>query len=292
MPPSNARSATQGAGSTTRTSTLWCAYGLAVAVVLSGCAPPRPLLPQDAGVPLADYAELFDAATASCRRVRTLELVLAIDGETGDTRLRGRVRGALARPASLRLEGVAPFGAPAFVLVAGAAPAVLLLPRQRQVVTDASGRQLLEALAGLPLEPDDLRAVLTGCLVPHPQPVAAWTYRNGWTGIETADEAMLYVQGAGAEPLIVAGRRRGLVVAYSEHVRGLPRRVDVTSTPPGGVRSAVTATLSQVNINVEIDARAFARIVPDGFAPTSIDALRPGTGPLAVVEPDGDRGSP
>ena len=269
---------------------------MAAALVLAACAPAPPLLPPDAGVPLADYAELFDSATAPCRAVRTLELVLAIDGETGDTRLRGRVRGALARPASLRLEGVAPFGAPAFVLVAGVDPAVLLLPRRRQVVTDASGRELLAALAGLPLEPDDLRAVLTGCLVPQPAPVAAWTYRNGWTGIETADGAMLYVHGAGGEPLIVAGRRETLVVAYDGHVRGLPRRIDVTSSPPGGVQSAVTATLSQVNINVDIDARAFARVVPDGFAPTSIETLRPATGPLAVrdegAEPARDRGDP
>lgn len=262
----------------------------AAALVFAGCATPRIALPQDAGTPLADYAELFDAAAGACRGVRTLELVLAIEGETGDTRLRGRVRGALARPDSLRLEGIAPFGAPAFILVAGESPAVLLLPRQRRVVTDATGRELLALLAGLPLDPADLRAVLTGCLVPEPTPVAARTYRNGWVGVQLEDDATLYLDPGGDTPVIVAGRRTGLVAAYGDHARGMPRRVQVRTTPPGSVDTEVTAVLSQVSINVEIDARAFARIVPGNFAPTSIDALQPDAGPLAVRD-EGARGT-
>ena len=91
-------------------------------LVLAACASPRITLPQGSGTPLADYEDLFAAAVEPCRRVRTLELLLAISGRRGDARLRGRVRGALARPGSLRLEGLAPFGAPVFVLVAGATP--------------------------------------------------------------------------------------------------------------------------------------------------------------------------
>ena len=256
-----------------------------VTLALGACAAaPGIVLPRDPGTPLPDYAELFDAAVDPCRGVRTLELVLAIEGETGETRLRGRVRGALARPASLRLEGIAPFGAPAFILVAGESPAVLLLPRQRRVVTDASGSDLLALLAGLPLEPADLRAVLTGCMVPNPTPVAARTYSNGWVGIELEGAATLYVDRSGGAPVIVAGRRTGLVVAYGDHTRGLPRRVHARTTPPGSVATDLTAMLSQVSINVEIDARAFARTVPPDFAPTSIDTLRPEAGPLAISD--------
>ena len=208
--------------------------------------------------------------------------MLAIEGETGDTRLRGRVRGALARPAALRLEGIAPFGAPAFVLVAGGAPAVLLLPRQRRVVADATGKQLLELLAGLPLGPADLRAVLTGCLVPDPVAIGARTYRNGWVGVQLQGDATLYVNHVDGKPLIVAGRSGGLSVVYGDHMRGMPRRIHLRTTTSGGVITDVTATLSQVSINVEIDERAFAGLVPGDFTPTSIDTLRPDAGPLAV----------
>ena len=256
----------------------------AVTLLLSGCASPRVVLPQGAGTPLPAYTEMFDAAVDACRRVRTLELVLAIDGETGDTRLRGRVRGALARPASLRLEGIAPFGAPAFVLVAGKEPAVLLLPRQRRVVTDATGKDLLELLAGLPLGPADLRAVLTGCLVPDPAPVGARTYGNGWIGVQLEGGETLFLNRVDGAPLIVAGRRSDLIVSYGDHARAMPRRIDLRTTAPGGAITEVTATLSQVSINVEIDDRAFARRVPGDFEPTSIKTLRPESGPLAVSD--------
>ncbi len=285
MPPSNGRSATPDASSSARKPPRLSAAALcAIALVLSGCAAPRIILPQGAGTPLHDYTELFNAAADPCRRVRTLEFVLAIDGRTGDTRLRGRVRGALARPASLRLEGIAPFGAPAFVLVAGAEPAVLLLPRQRRVVTDATGKDLLELLAGVPLGPADLRAVLTGCLKPDPAPVGARAYRNGWVGVELEGDATLYLNRVDGTPVIVAGRRSGLLVEYGGHMRGMPRRIHMRTTGPDSVVTTVTATLSQVSINVEIDERAFARRVPGDFKPTSIETLRPESGPLAVSE--------
>jgi hypothetical protein len=82
--------------------------------------------------------------------------------------------------------------------------------------------------------------------------------------------------------VIVAGRRRGLVVAYGDHTRGMPRRVQVRTAAPVSVSTDVTAALSQVSINVEIDARAFAGSVPAEFMPTTIDALQQEAGPLAV----------
>ena len=282
--------ATPDAGSSARSLRLVCVCILTL--VLGACAPPRINLPRGAGTPLADYEDLFAAAVEPCRRVRTLELLLAISGRTGDARLRGRVRGALARPASLRLEGLAPFGAPAFVLVAGAAPPVLLLPRERRVVSGASGRDLLAALAGLPLGPADLRAVLTGCLVPHPRAVAARTYGGGWIGVALEGDATLYLREVGAARVTVAGRRPGLIVEYAGHVRGLPRRIRVQTAAPGAAATDLTATLSQVDINVELDARVFVQDVPDGFTPVSIETLRGAPGPLEEARPPAADGLP
>ena len=261
-------------------------------LVLGACASPRITLPQGSGTPLPDYEDLFAAAVEPCRRVRTLELLLDISGRTGDTRLRGRVRGALARPGSLRLEGLAPFGAPAFLLAAGSAPPVLLLPRERRVVTGASGRDLLAALAGLPLGPADFRAVLTGCLVPHPRAVAARTYGRGWIGVALEGDATLYLREAEAAPVMVAGRRPGLIVEYADHVRGLPRRIRVQTTAAGAAATDLTATLSQVAINVEFDERVFVLDIPGGFAPVPIETLRGAPGPLEEARPPDAAGLP
>ena len=257
-----------------------------LALALGACgAPPRIILPAGAGAPLADYEDLFAAAVESCPRVRTLELLIAISGRNGEAKLRGRVRGALARPASLRLEGLAPFGAPEFVLTAGPASAMLVLPRDRRVVTHAAGRDLLEALAGLPLDPADFRAVLTGCLVPEPRPVAARVYGRGWIGVALEGDATLYVRTTEGAPVVAAGRRRGLVVEYGEHARGLPRRIRVQTAASDPDAIDLTATLSQVSINVEIDERAFVQQAPDRFTPVSIDALRSGAGLLEDARP-------
>ena len=261
-------------------------------LVLGACASPRIALPRGSGTPLPDYEDLFAAAVDPCRRVRTLELLLAISGRTGDARLRGRVRGALARPGSLRLEGLAPFGAPAFVLVAGSAPPVLLLPRERRVVTGASGRDLLAALAGLPLGPADFRALLTGCLVPQPRAVAARTYGGGWIGVALEGGATLYLREVGPAPVMVAGRRPGLIVEYAGHVRGLPRRIRVQTTAPDAAATDLTATLSQVDINVELDERAFVQDVPGGFMPVPIETLRAAPGPLEEPRPPEAGGPP
>lgn len=266
------------------------AAGCLLALVLGACAPPPIVLPQGAGTPLRDYEATFAAAVDPCRRVDTLEFLLALTGRAGDTRLRGRVRGALARPAALRLEGLAPFGAPAFVLIASSGRALLLLPRERRAVTDATGRELLEALAGLPLGAADFRAVLTGCLAPRPRPVAARTYASGWTGVALEGGATLYLRAGDGQPagpaVVAAGRRPGLLVEYAEHVRGLPRRIRVQTTAGGAGATDLTATLSQVGVNVELDDRAFVQNVPDGFAPAGLETLRGGAGPLAPQPAD------
>ena len=253
--------------------------------VVGGCTSPRVVLPQGSGVPLADYHEVFDSAVDVCRRVRTLELMLAISGRTGDVSLRGRVRGAMARPASLRLEGLAPFGQLGFLLVAGDEPPVLLLPRERRVVTGATGRDLLEVLAGLALGPADLRAVLTGCLVPDPRPLGARTYGNAWVGVDLEGDATLYIHRVDDAPVMVAGRRSGFIVEYQDHARGLPRRVRVQTTAPSTVVTDLTVRMSQVSINVEIDEEAFVPVVPATFVPMSIDALRASAGPLEDTNP-------
>ena len=206
--------------------------------------------------------------------------MLAIRGQVGDTKLNGRVRAALARPSSLRLEGLAPFGAPGFLLVAQPDHAVLVLPRERRVVTDATGSELLEELAGVALGPADFRAVLTGCLVPEPRPRAARAYGDEWTGIELEGDATLYLRMIDGIPVIVAGRRGGMVVEYLDHTQGLPRRVRVQSREPGERNTDFNATLSQVNINIELHIDAFVAQGQDEYAPMTFDELRGITGPL------------
>ena len=212
-----------------------------------------------------------------------MEMVLAINGQTGSRRLRGRVRGALERPASVRLEGLAPFGAAAFVLVVDPpGEAQLVLPRDRRVVTHDDGGELLGSLTGLALGPDDFRAVLTGCVVPDPRPVSGRSYGDAWKAIELEGNASIFLRPADADGALVvtAGTRPGMRVEYSDHVRGLPRRVRVLGTDVSGVATDLTATLSQVSINIELDPNVFVAPPFDDYGRMTLDRFRGAVGPL------------
>lgn len=258
---------------------------LAALVLVNGCASRSGIrLPAGPGRPLTAYAATYEAATAACRQVSTMELVLALRGQVGGTRIRGRVRAALARPSSVRLEGVAPFGPPRFVLVAAPGRAVLVLPRDREIVTGAELGELLAVLTGLPLEEDDLHAVLTGCLAYDARPTGGRAHPGGWAVVDLAPAGRVYLRSVDDELIVVAGSRPGLFIEYFDHVRGLPRRVAVRTTAAEPV-AMVAATMSQVHLNIDLPPAVFEVEGADAFRAITLDEWRPGAGPLAEPSP-------
>ena len=154
--------------------------------------------------------------------------MIALSGRGGGAGLRGRVRAGLAEPASMRLEGLAPFGAPVFYLVASPADATLWLTREARVVTGVPAPDLFASLTGIPFGPDDLRAVLTGCLVPDPRPVGGRRHGD-WVAVDLAGGAVAWLREIEGGHHLVAGTRDGLTIEYGEFRRGLPRLVRVVS---------------------------------------------------------------
>lgn len=254
-------------------------------LVATSCAPSRVTLPQGSGVAYPGYASLFDTVVADCRRVRTLEAMISIQGRGSQTNFSGRVRAALAKPASIRLEGLAPFGAPGFYLVAAEEEATLWLTRQSRVVTDVPAVDMLAALTGIPFGPGDLRAVLTGCLVPEPRPVRGRSV-GGWIVVDLSGGASAYLRLMGNDYHLVAGTRDGLTIEYGGFRRGMPTVVRVFSTESAVGRKAelpidITASLSQLNLNVELKKAAFSLQVPMNVVPMTLEELNR-AGPLRV----------
>ena len=251
----------------------------------AGCASTRLTLPRGPGVPIADYQAVFEEAISTCRGVRTMQAVIAIDAQRGETHLRGDVLTALARPASLRLVGVAAFGAPGFVLVSDPESTTLVLPRDRRVVVGATVDELLHALAGLSLVAEDFRSVVTGCLVTTPRAVGGRVHEDGWVAVTMEDEAIVYIHTA-EEPVVVAGTRPGMTVWYSDHVRGLPRQVEIRTVDSAGFVTELTATLSQVSINIELNPEVFVAQMRDDYVPMTLDQFRGTRGPLESRSPE------
>ena len=259
-----------------------------LSLVIAGCAPAKLVLPQGPGTAYPGYSSLFDSVVSECRGVRTYEAMIAVRGRGGNRNFRGRVRAGLAAPGSVRLEGLAPFGAPGFYLVATPAEAILWLTREGRVLTDVPAGDMLAGLTGIPFGPEDLRAVLTGCLVPDPQPMRGRSYGE-WVVVELMGGAVAYLRPTEDTYRLVAGTRDGLTIEYGSYRRNIPTMVRIFSNDLGDDRQTtpsldVTASLSQLNLNVELESGTFFLSVPADVSPMTLEDLRR-AGPLRA-EPD------
>jgi hypothetical protein len=204
---------------------------------------------------------------------------LSLSGHAGRQKLRGRVISGFAR-----LEGVAPFGPPAFILAAQNGTAVLLLPRDQRVLRGAKPEDILGALTGVDLAPAELQAILTGCVAATPQPVDGRLHANGWASIDLMGGVTLYLQparagGSGSAAWqLRAARRAGWQIEYPAWSGMFPQSVRLQSQDPA-LDVDLTAALSQIEANVDLTDAAFTVDVPTGAQPITIDDLR-ANGPL------------
>jgi outer membrane biogenesis lipoprotein LolB len=184
-----------------------------------------------------------------------------------------------ARPDSMRLEGVAPFGSPVFILVARGTAATLLLPRDNRVLRNARAEEILGALTGVALAPADLQAILSGCVTPMPRARGGRLHQNGWASIDLDGGATLYLQRQGTAWQLRAARRAGWQIEYPAWQGMFPQVVRLRSDTLNGAVD-LTATMAQLETNVDLDATAFAVNVPAGAMEITLDELRE-SGPLS-----------
>lgn len=262
-----------------------CLSSVAVCIALASCAPKPIALPSDPGAPFADFAAVHAQLSSACAGVRTATMELGLSGRVGDERLRSiRVIAGFERPASMRLEGVAPFAGAVFVLVARAGTATLLLPRDEHIVRGAMPEAILEALTGVSLAPADLQAVLTGCVVPAPKATAGRLHAGDWASIDVqsgegsaARSATLYLRRSAGAWQLRAARRDPWTVEYPAWNQTFPQSVRLTTASP--VRVDLAAALSQIETNLDLDAAAFTVPEPPGVMAISVEDLR-AAGPL------------
>jgi outer membrane lipoprotein-sorting protein len=266
------------AGARTRAAGVPSAAILAV-FALASCAPKPPLLPTtEPGTPYADFAAAYDEATASCRGVRTITASMGMSGRAGGTKLRGRIDAGLEAPGRARLEGVPPFGKPVFVLVADAGKGTLVLTRDDRVLRDAPPDQIVEALVGVPLGPDDMRSILAGCGFADGAPASGVqlnAYSNEWVRLTFAGSQGFLMKRRGAWRF-VAATRGPVTVNYADNDSGRPGTVAIRARSEGRLTADIRLELSDVDVNTTLDPRAFD-ITPDLPAhpiPLTLEELR------------------
>jgi hypothetical protein len=243
--------------------------GLAAALLViatAACAPKvRVAVPTGAGTPLADVAGAEQAARASCRAPRALTADLRLSGRIDGERVRGTLQVGLTAD-SMRLEGLAPFGGPVFVLAAQPSRAVLLLPRETAVVRGTSAAEMLDAIVGVSLAPADLLAVVSGC------GLADWKVTGGaafaddaWTRLDLEGDRRLWLHrlDAAAPPVIVAAEDARWRIEYTRAASGWPAVIRLVQRAAGPVRTDAAFA---------VDAPEAMDALPDGALDVDVPA--------------------
>ena len=246
----------------------------------SACGAKRFTIPAGPGTPFPDYRAVFEQATAECRGVKTIRATLSLSGRAGQTRLRGRVDAGLAAPGDVRLEGRAPFGRPVFILVARHdAGATLVLPRDNRVLRNAPPAAIVEALAGVALDPEEMRVVLAGCGLRDGNPSEGRAYGKNLVAI-AAGGTTHFLRRASGRWHLAASTRGPLTVEYQDFLSGRPRTIKMRTAPAAAeTMTDLTVKLTDVDLNVPLEPDVFKVDVPTDADPLTLDELRR-AGPL------------
>jgi hypothetical protein len=249
---------------------------LLAALTVTSCGAPLMKLPAGPGAPATDAAEALTQATAACRGIRTLTAEAAASGKVSGQRFRATLLVGVAAPASARIEAVAPFGAPAFILAAHDDATTLLLPRDDRVLEHGKSDEVLDAVAGVRLSAAELRDVLAGCAAADALRPEGRALGQDWRVFGES----LYLHRAGAtQPWQLVAVHRGFgLVEYRDFVNGLPRSIHMVSRGGAEVNAGsafdLTLALSQQETNVALGPEVFRVAVPRTAKPISLDELQ------------------
>src|SRR5256886_5508738 len=262
---SSRRSRTGRRGCAVRRAPRRLSSALAVALVLAGCAiaPPTPHAPIN-----AEARRVVDVLAARWREFRDLRALADVTLQRGKDRQRlSGVVLALA-PASVRFEALSPFGQPFLLVTVHDGKITAYNAATNEARVGAANVETAADLLSLPVEPEDLVALLSGRAAPPKDLRVA--------EIQPPDQL---------GPSIVLVGRYNRQRVWLDFETGVVRQVTIT-----GGRTEATVTFERggdselTGFDVTAGHGAAARAAPDPPLPLN-PRLPPGPLPLALALP-------
>ena len=266
-----------------------------VAFVSAACGPPLLKLPSGAGVPVSSSPSALGEAVSACARVLSLTAEVAVNGSVQGHRVRGRLSAGVADPASARLEAVVSFGPPLFIFVARDGDATLLLPRDNRILQRGQPSAVLDAVAGVAVDTDELEEILTGCL----RVGAGGSARqlgDTWQIISIANREIYLHRESTTAPWGVSATIRRTTSGegrwradFGDRQNGVPHTIHLMSLDESGrigVAFDLRLVLSQVDVNARLDDSVFTVTAPRDAQSITLDELRR-LGPFGLTTTDG-----
>jgi hypothetical protein len=209
-----------------------------------------------------------------------LTAVLSMSGRAGRQNLRGRVDAGFARPERIALEGVAPFGKPFFVLTASDGASTLLLPRDGRYLRGAAPAEIIEALTGIRIAPDELMVALGGCAFYVGSVSGGRAFGNGWLAVD-AGAATVWLRMIDGKWREVAAARGPLTIYYDDFAADRAQRLRLVMKTSDGADADIALRVSELEVNKPLDPAVFKLAIPEGAQPLTLEELRR-AGPLGT----------
>jgi hypothetical protein len=247
---------------------------LAALVLASACAPRRFAPPTGGGTPDPGLADAFRQRIAACADLRTLTADIGLSGRVDGRRIRGTLQVGLTRDGGVRIEAVAPFGAPIFTIAGRGGEGTLWLPRSKEVVRAAPSAILAE-LTGVTLPPAGLFEIVSACPAPDDAVVRAERFTSPDLARVTlkAGSEIWWRPASPGQPIAV--RREGAVAEYLAFAAGRPQKLRLgTPAGAGSTRADLTLTVKDVDTNVALGPEAFTVDVPGDAKGLALSELR------------------
>jgi hypothetical protein len=237
-----------------------------------GGAIPPVRLPPEATEPAPDAVAAWEQATTLCRSAASYSAEIHLSGRVGETGRKGTLRGALSAANEIYLALSEPIGPPGFVLSGRGDRATLVVPRDKRVLV-APAADIIEALTGMRLEPRELMAVLTGCVVPGGS--AGSGGRAGDERAVTVGASRVWMQRVHAGWRVTAGARPGLSMVYRTYGPSAPTEIGIASSGDAAVPFEFQVRVEQVVFDSpQVSAATFTPHPPAGATPLSLEELR------------------
>jgi hypothetical protein len=158
--------------------------------------------------------------------------------------------------------------------VAREADATLVLPRDKRVLTNSAPDAIIEALAGVRLTADEMRAVVSGCGFGFREPSGGRRYGTEWMALD-GNAGTTWLRNVNGVWRLSAVVRPPLEVRYEEFASSHPSRIRIRTMPGGTATPAdITLNVSDVDMNVPLEPDVFRVEVPDDAVPITLDELR------------------
>ncbi len=237
--------------------------GLVVASLffLGGCKPRAPEAPR---VPVdpSEIESLLSQLDRESEAIKRYQGFVRIRGKGPDGSFDGRLVVIFERPDDFRIELLGPFGSTRWSAVATENGIRVLFPGSKQYVEEPHTADIVGRLLGVPLDAEEVMALLSGIGKPLPVEVIAG-YRQGSATIGMLAEGDRIELTEDGQVSSVQARtyRVSYPTPWKKRRRQIPDRLLLSTE---SIR--VTLSAEDVDVNVALDPDAFELDIPDGAA--------------------------